>query len=81
MGLWTLDGVLEFIGVRLAKGSATDTISERQSDAIVRAIDWHVRSDEKPSYNVYPIEYQSKEERRKQFLDPLHEVADANDKR
>ncbi len=81
MGLWTLDGVLEFIGVRLEKGLATDTISERQSDAIVRAIDWYVRSDEKPSYNVYPIEHQLKEERWKQFLDPLHEVADAIDKR
>ena len=63
MGLWTLDGVLEFIGVRLEKGLATDTISERQSDAIGRAIDWYVRSVEKPSYNVYPIEHQLKEER------------------
>ncbi len=55
MGLWTLDGVLEFIGAHLEKGLATNTISERQSDAIVRAIEWYVRSDEKPSYNVYPI--------------------------
>ena len=47
----------------------------------MRAIDWYVRSDEKPSFNVYPIEHQLKEERWKQFLDPLHEVADAIDKR
>ena len=81
MGLWTLDGVLEFIGVRLEKVLATNTISERQSDAIVRAIDWYVRSDEKPSYNVYPIDYQLLGEGWGQFLDPLHEAAGAIDKR